>query len=591
MDIEDIAEFDKLYKIAYDNEENRGIIDKFVLDNLHIRTWKKLEKQMKDFQRIHKFAFRKTDLVASYRRQNIQEPDFYKIILKKAMRSQSGVLVVTVFTHANPEYTDRKTGKRKKQNFSCRHNCYFCPDQPGNPRSYIDGEPGLNRGASLDFDCVAQVHLRIAQYMRMGHDVDKLEVLVLGGTFSEYEEEYQYEFIRDIYYASNTALGNYRKERFPLETEILLNESANVRVIGLTLETRPDTITLDEIKKFRAFGCTRIQMGMQHTDDKILKLSNRGHTIQETRNAIKLLKDNCYKLDLHVMPNLYGSNPVKDKQMLDQILYDPSIQADQLKLYPVSVVPWSMYEKMYKDGRYKPYSDSELKEVLLYVMKKMHPWIRLNRIIRDIPSQDILGGCNVPHMREELDKISYCKDIRSREVKGKTIGEHFRKIRKYESSGGTEIFLSYESKDEKVIYGFLRLRIPWRINEKNRKILPEMKDAAFVRELHTYGSVSKVGGKSGSQHKGIGSKLLKDAEFYALINGYSSLVCISGIGVREYYRKRGYTITTEHGYVKKNILPYPIDFFFKIITKLIVYIYKIYIPYNVLKIVTFDQIK
>tara|TARA_Y100000389_G_scaffold66310_2_gene62415 strand:+ start:86 stop:1858 length:1773 start_codon:yes stop_codon:yes gene_type:complete len=581
MDIEDIAEFGRLYKIAYDDENKREIIDKFLLDNLHIRTWKKLEKQMKEFQRIHKFAFRKTDLVASYKRQSIQEPDFYKVILKKAMRSQSGVLVVTVFTDSQPEYTDKKTGIRKKQTFSCKHNCYYCTLEPAReengwkeqPRSYDRFEPGVARANILKFDCTAQVHLRIAQYMRMGHDVDKLEVLVLGGTFSEYPEEYQYEFVRDIYYASNTALGNHRKERFPLETEILLNETANVRVIGLTLETRPDTITLDEIKKFREFGCTRVQMGMQHTDDKILKLSNRGHTLKETRNAIKLLKDNCFKLDLHVMPNLFGSSPEKDKQMLDQVLYDPSIQADQLKLYPVSVLRWTVYEKWFNEGKYKPYSDEKLKEVLLYVMRKMHPWIRLNRIIRDIPSQSILGGCNVPHMRQELDKVSNCKDIRSREVKGKIIGEHYRKVRKYESSGGTEIFISYESKDEKIIYGFIRLRIPWRINEKDKETLPEMKDSAFVRELHTYGSVSKVGEKRGSQHRGIGSKLLKDAEFYALMNGYNSLVCISGIGVREYYRKRGYTITTSHGYVKKNILPYPIHLIYNILVKFLVFIY------------------
>lgn len=561
MDIEEIAQSERLYKIAYDYPSKRGIIDKFLLENLDVRTWKHLDRQMKAFQKIHKFAFRKVDLIASYQRQNIDEPDFYKVILKKAMRSQSGVLVVTVFTHAKPEYTDSKTGKRKRQNFSCKHNCYFCPLEPAReennwveqPRSYISGEPGVSRANAVNYDTVAQVNLRIAQYVRMGHSIDKLEVLILGGTFSEYPEEYQKEFIRDIYYASNTALGNSREERFPLETEILLNEAANVRVIGLTLETRPDTITLDEIKKFRSFGCTRLQMGMQHTDDEILKLSNRGHKIADTRKAIKLLKDNCYKLDLHVMPNLLGSSPEKDIEMIDNVLYDPSIQADQLKLYPVSVVPWSMYEKMYNDGRYKPYSDEKLREVLLYAMGKMHPWVRLNRVIRDIPMGDILGGCSNPNMRQDLDKASGCRDIRCREVKGQEIGEIYRKVRKYESSGGEEIFISYESYDEKTIYGFLRLRIP---DPNATEVLPDMKDSAFVRELHVYGDVSCVGKKSGSQHKGIGSKLLKDAEWFSLMNGYSSLVCISGIGVREYYRKRGYSITTEHGYVKKEILNY-----------------------------------
>ena len=573
-DIEDIS--NKLHKIAYDDESNRGAIDTFLIENLHIRTWKKLEKQMKDFQKIHKFPFRKTDLVASYHRQNINDPEFYKVILKRAMRSQSGVLVVTVFTHAHPEFIDSKTGEKKKQKFSCKHNCYYCPLEPPSeengwmeqPRSYLSKEPGVARSVQVGYDTVAQVHLRIAQYLRMGHQIDKLEVLVLGGTFSEYPREYQTTFIRDIYYASNTALGNHRDERFPLETEILLNESSSVRVIGLTLETRPDTINLDEIKLFRKFGCTRVQMGMQHTDDTILKLSNRGHGIQDTRNAIKLLKDNCYKLDLHVMPNLLGSNPEKDIEMINQILYDPSLQADQLKLYPVSVVPWSMYEKMYKDGRYKPYSDEKLKDVLLYAMKNMHPWIRLNRVIRDIPMQDILGGCSVPNMRQELDKLSGSKDIRSREVKGKPMGKYYRKVRKYKASRGTEIFISYESKDEKIIYGFLRLRIPQRHFGMPPEVLPEMKNSALIRECHVYSTLSKVGqnkDKDSSQHKGIGTRLLKDAELFALMNGYSSLICISGIGVREYYRKRGYTITTEHGYLKKNILPKAINTIYMVV--------------------------
>ena len=295
------------------------------------------------------------------------------------MRSQSGVLVVTVFTHAYPEYTDSVTGQRKKQMFSCKHNCYYCPSEPAReengwiaqPRSYLAEEPGVARACTVNYDCVAQVDTRISQYLRMGHTIDKLEVLVLGGTFSEYPEEYQKEFVRDIYYAANTAICRERNERFPLETELLLNETAQVRIIGLTLETRPDTINMYEIAKFRSFGCTRIQMGLQHTDNNILKRSNRGHTIEDTIHAIALLKKNCYKVDVHLMPNLLGSSPEKDIEMFDEILYNPHLQADQIKLYPVSVVPWSVYEKMYKNGTYKPYSDEKLKEVLIYVKSRM----------------------------------------------------------------------------------------------------------------------------------------------------------------------------------------------------------------------------
>lgn len=560
-DIEDIAQFDKLHKIAYDDAHNRQIIDDFLSENAHVTSWKVLANRMKAFQKIHKFPFRKVDLIASYQSQNLDNPELYKIIKKKAMRSQSGVLVVTVFTHAHPTYVDSKTGERKTQPFSCKHNCYYCPLEPPSesngwmeqPRSYLSTEPGVARSVEVGYDTVAQVQLRIAQYVRMGHTIDKLEVLVLGGTFSEYPHEYQTTFVRDIYYASNTALCHARDERFPLETEVLLNERSRVRVIGLTLETRPDTITIDEIKRFRSFGCTRVQMGMQHTDDRILKLSNRGHTIEDTRNAIKLLKNNGYKLDLHVMPNLLGSNPEIDIDMMNQILYDPTLQADQLKLYPVSVVPWSVYEKMYNDGRYTPYSDEKLRTVLLYVMRRMHPWIRLNRVIRDIPMQDILGGCSTPNMREDLDRLSGCRDIRSREVKGNVVRKPCRKIRRYESSNGKEIFISYESEDEKTICGFLRLRIPSR-RECAADVLPELRKCALIRELHVYGDVSAVGELGRSQHIGIGSRLLRDAERISIWNGCCSVVCIAGIGVREYYRKRGYTLTTEHGYVKKHLL-------------------------------------
>ena len=572
-DIEGIIDSNEL-SICYDKIENRKLIDSFVLNNLEIKNWTLLLKKIMKFKKEHKLELRKLDLIASYKALKLNNPSFYKTILKKAMRSQSGVLVVTIFTAAHPSYYDEKTGKKVTQKFSCKHNCYYCPLEPaheGNnwteqPRSYLTKEPGVLRANSVNYDCASQVYTRINQYARMGHEIDKLEVLVLGGTFSEYPEQYQKEFLRDAYYSANTALGNYRKERFPLETEMLLNENANVRIIGLTLETRPDTINLDEIKKFRSFGCTRIQMGLQHTDDLILKKSNRGHTIQDTINAINLLKNNCYKIDLHVMPNLLGSTPEKDIQMFDKILYDPELQCDQIKIYPVSVVPWSVYEKMYNTGKYKPYSDEELQDVILYAKKRMHPWIRLNRVIRDIPLEYISGGCRKPNMRQDLAKLSNCKCIRCREIKGRKIGKMYRKFRYYESSNGKEIFISYESKDESIIYGFLRLRIPY--NTRDENVFEELHNSSHIRELHVYGEISAVGKKKGSQHKGIGTKLLNDAEWISLKHGFNNISCISGIGVRNFYRKRGYIITTKNGYVQKQIIKLPFTFL-----RVIFYIY------------------
>ena len=362
-------------------------------------------------------------MVAAYHKLKLDEPEIYGIIMKRAMRSQSGVLVCTVFTDAFPKYFDDEKGKVMSQKFSCKHNCYFCPSEPAReenkwiaqPRSYLSSEPGVARANSVSYDVVAQINMRLTQYQKMGHELDKLEVLVLGGTWSEYPLPYQKEFIRNIYYASNT-FHSKREARFSLEEEMLLNETAKIRIIGLTLETRPDTVNIEEIKRFRMYGCTRLQMGAQHTDNAILKLSNRGHKVEHTKNAIRLLKKNGYKLDLHVMPNLHGSSPEIDKKMLDEILYDENLQADQLKLYPVSVVRWSMYEKMFKEGIYKPYSDELLKDVLLYVKRKMHPWIRLNRVIRDIPEKEIQGGCMNPNMRQDLAIIANCKCIRCREA-------------------------------------------------------------------------------------------------------------------------------------------------------------------------------
>jgi len=554
-DIENMCD-STLHEIAYDAPTNRGSIDTFTLKNTGVQNWKTLESNMRTLSKKMKTMIRKVDLVASYHAQNLDRPEFYKLIQKRAMRSQSGVLVCTVFTDAFPTYYDSEKKKVATQKFSCKHDCFFCPSEPARvennwqaqPRSYLSNEPGVARACSVNYDCVAQMKVRMKQYQRMGHKIDKLEVLVLGGTWSEYPEDYQVEFCRNIYYSANTFFDR-REERFPLETEILLNENAKISIIGLTLETRPDAITLDEIKNFRKYGCTRVQMGAQHTDDKILKMSNRGHTVQHTIDAIRLLKYNGYKIDLHVMPNLYGSSPETDIKMLSRILFDQELQADQLKLYPVSVVPWSKYEKMHKEGTYKPYDDEKLKRVLIWVKSRMHPWIRLNRIIRDIPIDSISGGCQNPNMRQSLSKLVDCRCIRCREVKGGDIGEMYLKIREYDGSHGREIFLSYESMNEKIIYGFLRLRFQKNIHPT--LILPELYDSALIRELHVYGDLSRKGDLKGHQHNGIGSKLLKGAERISIKNGYKNIAVISGIGVRKYYRNRGYTKTTEFGYLIK----------------------------------------
>ena len=473
-------------------------------------------------------------------------------LIKKAGRSQYGILNVCVFTAANPEYTDTD-GNRKVQQFSCKHNCYYCPSEPGQPRSYLMKEPGVARANECDFDCVKQFYMRLSQYQRMGHLLDKIEFEVSGGTWSEYPREYQREFIRDGYFAANT-FGKPIRDKMSLEDEIRINETSSIHIIGLTIETRPDTIDLNELRMFREFNVTRVQIGVQHTDNRILKKINRGHTIEQTKFAIKLLLDNSFKVDVHLMPMLPGSTPDTDKAMFNDMLYDTELQVDQWKVYPCSVVPWSVLEKWYHSGRFKPYSNQELYEVLSYMKHRIHRRIRLNRIVRDINDEYILGGCSVSHMRQLLQKefANICQCIRCRSVKDDIIYPGYKiKVDTFEASGAKECFISVVSRNEQRLYGFCRLRLP-----KSQCVQMDiLKDCALVRELHVYATMTPVNyvhaDGASVQHKGLGKSLMHKAEHIALLNGYRKIAVISGVGVRNYYRKLGYEL--RETYMMKNI--------------------------------------
>ncbi|CAM9957614.1 unnamed protein product, partial [Phaeothamnion confervicola] len=273
--------------------------------------------------------------------------------------------------------------------------------------------------------------------------------------------------------------------------QVALNQDGQARVIGLTLETRPDTIDEAEVRRFREYQCTRVQLGVQHTDEGILKGINRGHGVKEVATAIRLLKDNGFKVDIHLMPNLPGATIEKDAAMFHRVLTDPSLQADQWKIYPCSVVPWTVIEKWHRSGKYVPYPDEKLYELLVRTKASVHPWIRLNRVVRDIPSTYITGGCCTTNMRQHLldgmkARALRCRCMRCREVKDQEFSEptfkvsrHWRgveifremcdkscsriswlQVRRYLSSGAVEYFLSFEAPDETILYGFLRLRIP-----------------------------------------------------------------------------------------------------------------------------------
>jgi ELP3 family radical SAM enzyme/protein acetyltransferase len=537
-------------------------INEYIKEGHDILNWNKFSM---GFQRRHRYSLSKNMLRHVYVKETNKPAP--RALIKKACRSQYGILNVCVFTSAYPEYVD-ENGVRQKQQFSCKHNCYYCPAEPNQPRSYLMDEPGVARANECDFDCVKQFHMRLKQYKSMGHPLDKIEFEVSGGTWSEYPRPYQREFIRDGYYAANIYDQPFRPP-LSLEEEIELNENATIHIIGLTIETRPDTITLDEMALFRKYNVTRVQIGVQHTLNKVLKKINRGHTVEQSMEGIKLLLDNGFKVDIHLMPMLPTTTPQIDKDMFDDVLSNPNLQVDQWKVYPTSVVPWSVLEEWYTKGKYKPYSIDELIDVLMYMKKRVHNRIRLIRIVRDINEHYILGGCKNVSLRQVLHKKlgeekAYCRCIRCRSAKDDTIDKHHKlKIDKFESSGGIEYFISYVSSDEMVLYGFCRLRLPPK--DASAHQLGEIRGCALIRELHVYSSLTPVSKNKGTiddgqldggglvqhkgfgiQHKGFGKRLLQQAEQIASFNNYRDVAVISGVGVRNYYRQRGYELDSTY---------------------------------------------
>eukprot|EP00467_Chlorarachnion_reptans_P018661 CAMPEP_0114522036 /NCGR_PEP_ID=MMETSP0109-20121206/20529_1 /TAXON_ID=29199 /ORGANISM="Chlorarachnion reptans, Strain CCCM449" /LENGTH=633 /DNA_ID=CAMNT_0001703229 /DNA_START=44 /DNA_END=1945 /DNA_ORIENTATION=+ len=519
-------------------------------------TWIRLRKK-------HQISPRKPQINYIYRillNKGMVEknPTLEEFLVAKAIRSLSGVLVITVFTSPYPKYGN------KVQKFSCKHNCYYCPNEPGLPRSYLSNEPGVRRGKRHQWNAVDQFYSRAWTHYLNNHPIDKIEILVLGGTWSEYPREYQEEFLRDIFWSANTFFDPPPKRKSKsLPEEQKINETTRARIIGLTLETRPDTIDEKEIERFRYYGCTRVQVGIQHTDNAILKKINRGCYTSHAIRATKLLKNAGFKIDFHLMPDLPGTTVEKDIAMFDYVLFSEDLQADQWKIYPCQTVPWTVIEKWFKEGSYVPFTPKQLMHVLVATKAKVHPWIRLNRVIRDIPNEYIMGGNPVTNLRQMVllemkNKGLRCRCIRCRECKKqKAVHDAVLKERTYKSSGGTEYFISFESKDERTIYGFLRLRLC----RPKRPAFPELENAALVRELHTYGQMRPVGDrkkrktntKTKAQHMGFGKMMMRRAEYIARKNNFKRIAVIAGIGTREYYKKRGYHL--DGTYMVKDLRP------------------------------------
>ena len=432
----------------------------------------------------------------------------------------------------------------------CNHGtCLYCPSL-NVPQSYTPKSPPVLRAERLKYDSYEQVKSRLNAFEVMHHPTSKIELIIMGGNFLDYPLNYQYEFVKKCY----DALNNIKSKT--LEEAKKRNEKAKHRCVALCIETRTDTcLKKGVIERILEFGCTRVELGVQCLDDKIYKFVKRGHGVKEVVKATKLLKNNGFKIGYHMMLGLPLSNPKKDFEMFKKLFKNSDFKPDQLKIYPCQVICGAGLVDLYKKGKYTPYSKEEVQKLIIKIMKMIPNYCRVMRIMREIPPEFLVAGITKIDLRKDIDEQlkNKIQEIRSREIgfalRDKKLKEKISnniklKITEYKASEGQEYFLEFINKDN-ILFGLCRLRI---VNE-NSKL------NAFIRELHVYGQALSIGEKARDfgQHKGLGKQLLKKAEEIAKENNIDKLKIISGIGVREYYRKFGYKLDGQGVYMEKKI--------------------------------------
>lgn len=462
-------------------------------------------------------------------------PAIINLLRRRKIRTLSGVAVITVLTKPHP----------------CPGHCIYCPTESKMPKSYLASEPAAQRAWLTKFDPYRQTQTRLKTLQNNGHPTDKIELIVLGGTWSAYPKKYQTWFVKRCFDAAN---GKTSKT---LTKAQKINEKTTNRIIGLTIETRPDYINPEEIISLRELGVTRVQIGVQTVDDKILKLVKRGHDTATVAKATQLMKNAGLKINYHIMPGLPGSTPKKDKEVFQTIFNNARFKPDYIKLYPTLVLKNSVLYRWWQQGKYQPYSEKKLLNLIPELKKLVPYWVRIERLIRDIPGPDIAAGSKATNLRQMLEqKGVVCRCIRCREARAKKIEQTQVKlfIEKYQASEGTEYFISYENIARTKLYAFARLRLPDKkiVSDDGHHCLPVLKDSALIRELHTYGQLIPLKKKGRAvQHIGFGKKLMSQAEIIAKQNGFTKIAVISGIGVREYYRKLGYRL--QQTYMTKSL--------------------------------------
>ena len=477
---------------------------------------------------------------------------------KKPTRTKSGVAIVAVMCHPH----------------KCPHGrCLYCPESDIAPPSYTGEEPAALRGRMFEYHPYVQCFNRLAQLKKIGHPIDKVELIIMGGTFPSRDLCYQEWFVSQCLKAmtdfglilENNAefeidkklirefekgiVKTYPPNDYVLIDDIqLANENSKVRCVGMTFETRPDYCKKEHINRMLDFGVTRVELGVQTLSDELYEKVKRGHTIADVIESNQLLRDSAIKVAMHMMPGLFVRQK-EDLKMFKQLFSDENFKPDMLKIYPCLVTKGSEIYDMWQEGIYSPYTDEEAVDLIVEIKKILPKWVRTMRIQRDIPSTLIEAGVQKSNLGElvynKLDENhTNCQCIRCREIGHKKTNENytlddFRLFKEsYNACGGEETFISIEDKNEESIAGFLRFRIP-----SQNTFRPEITDkTALIRELHVYGNMIQIGNKNPSigQHTGFGEKLLMEAENLAIDNNKDEIAIISGIGTRNYYRKFGY---------------------------------------------------
>jgi elongator complex protein 3 len=417
----------------------------------------------------------------------------------------------------------------------CNHGmCTYCPNL-GVPQSYTPKSPVVMRAMRVNYDSYKQVKSRIEAFEIMNHPTDKIELIIMGGTFLEYPKRFQYKFVKGCYEALNgkkskTVLGAQK-----------LNETSKHRCIALCIETRPD-VCIKFIGRMREWGTTRVELGVQIIDDKIYKKVRRGHVVQDVVDATRELKNAGFKIGYHIMPGLPGSSLKKDLKLFRRLFSDSRFKPDQLKIYPCQVMPNSELENLFWNKKYKPYTREQTEKILTEMLKNVPRYCRVMRIMREIPPEYIVAGTTRIDLRREIENKLRKKKIKLKEIRYREIGFNQEKISdnlklkitRYKASEGDEYFLEIINKND-ILFGLLRLRV---FDKK-----------AIIRELHIYGKALKLSEKNeiASQHQGFGRWLMDEAEKICKRKGIKNLKVISGVGVREYYKKLGYEIEKGKG--------------------------------------------